>query len=213
MSKDSKPVLCTHIFLRSKGRETNFEKPCPRANGNKTSCGRKSNFSYPGLDSMFVTNRTAVGFKLKTTKTSSFENLYIHMFNFLNNSIAIWCVRITVSSWFFSLRRKILYNLKLHLFLKPGLSDWILIVDFILFLSLWSSVFFVILREISFINSKINSSFKSSPFFHIKAKLRVTALFLVNDCFLGIFGMFEGLKQSYVWVIQSQKASEKCLSR
>ena len=36
-------------------------------------------FPHPGLDPMFGTNRAAVGFALKTTATSLFEKLYMHV--------------------------------------------------------------------------------------------------------------------------------------
>lgn len=129
----SKANSLPSYFLKVQGeRNCNFEKACSRASGSKTFYGRKSNF-FPclGLHPMFVTNRTAVGFTLKTT-TSLFEKLYIHVFSFLNNSIQYGVSEITVSSWFFfPLQRKIL-----HLCWKPVLSDRILIVDSILFMSL-----------------------------------------------------------------------------
>lgn len=92
-------------------------------------------FPHPGLDPMFIMNRIAMGLTLKTT--SLFEKLHIHMFSFLNNSTAIWHVGNfnQLLIFFFSLRRKILCNLKLCSW-KPGVSARVLIVNSSFLLSL-----------------------------------------------------------------------------
>lgn len=110
-------------------RDCNFENHVPELM--EVRVAEKGIFPLLGLHPMFVTKRTAVASPLKTTTTTSlFEKLYIHMFSFLNNSIAIWCVRnYSQLLIFFSLQREILHNLKLHSCWKPGLSERILIVD------------------------------------------------------------------------------------
>lgn len=147
MSKDPKPIPHPHIFWGSKGRETVILKNyVPELMEVKILVAGKVIFPRPGLDPMFITNRTAVGFTLNTTTTTSlFEKLYIHMFSFLNNSIAIWCVKLQPAlDFFLSVKRKILHNLKLRSCWKQGLSDQILIVDSILLMSFRKVYFFCV---------------------------------------------------------------------
>lgn len=162
-------------------RDCNFEnRHVPELKEVRLPVAEKVISPNSGLGSMFITNETAVGFTLKTTTTFLFEKLYIHMFSFLNNSLAIWCIRnySQLSIFFFHCKEKfsitqncpcagnhrgchIDFALVILSFLCPTWSHCVCVC-----VMLWAASF---IRGHTHVG-KLTKNLRSSPSFHVWAK-------------------------------------------